>query len=311
VQHLIAFSAVILLGVAIVGAQGTNDPKAPLAKAPPGARTGNAATRDATPTDSKTNGHRDAGQLRRRGHGLGFEVTAKGDQGLWVSSVDENSPAAQAGLKMNDRIVSVDGRPLTAARQLQAYLSGQGGRRVPIIVARDGQQYTVQFMPPTFGADSAWLGVYLEEGDANMKGAKITHVYPAGPAARAGLYAGDIVTRIADQQIDGSADLVATVQQMEPQKQVEFIVLRNERETKIPVVLGSREAFVHRHHDRHDHGNDNEFGDTDRNDFDDVPPYAMQLEHDRRAAEQHQRIEEEIRLLREEIAKLREDLKRK
>jgi hypothetical protein len=45
--------------------------------------------------------------------------------------------------------------------------------------------------------------------------------------------------------------------------------------------------------------------------WDNIPPYAMQLEQERRSAEQHQRIEEEIRLLRQEIAKLREELKQK
>lgn len=311
-QHLVAFGGTLLLGISIIFAQGTADPKPPSARNTPGTRPAKPDT-SAAPTETKdAKGNTDRSQAaRRRGHGLGFEVTAQGDQGLRISNVEENSAAAQAGLKQNDRIVSIDGRTFTGVRQLQAYVSGQGGRRVPIIVDRDGQQYTVQFTPAMFDADSAWLGVYLEEGDANMKGARITHVYPAGPAARAGLYAGDIVTQIAGQQIDGSADLVATVQQMEPKKQVEFVILRNERESKIPVVLGSRDAFAARNFERPENGDDQQPAQTDRDDFDDVPPYAMHLEHDRRAAEQHQRIENEIRLLREEIAKLREDLKRK
>lgn len=311
-QHLTvtAFGGTLLLGISIAFAQEATSPKSPPARNVPANRAGKADNTEAAPTDDKSRNRAEAS--RRRGHGLGFEIGAQGDQqGLYVSSIEEKSAVAQAGLKQNDRIVSIDGRSFTGARQVQAYLSGQGGRRVPIIVERGGQQYTVQFTPAPFESDAAWLGVYLEEGDANMKGARITHVYPAGPAARAGLYAGDIVTQIAGQQIDSSADLVATVQQMEPKKEVEFVILRNERESKVPVVLGSRDAFAARNFERNQNGDDQQFAENEHNAFDNVPPYAMHLEHDRRAAEQHQRIENEIRLLREEIARLREELKRK
>jgi predicted metalloprotease with PDZ domain len=314
---LVTTAACLALGVAIAFAQNENktDQKADAKK--PAAERKNAA--DAAPqANARTEANTQA--ARRRGHGLGFDADAK-DQGIRVTKVDDKGVAAQAGLKVNDRIVSIGGRPFTRIRPMQAYLSSQGGQQIPVVIERDGQQYTVQFTPSHMQDDSAWLGVYLEEGDANMKGARITQVYPAGPAARSGLWAGDIITRIGDEKIEDSADLVATVQGLDPQQRIDFAVLRNEQEVKIPVVLGQRDAFVYRDFDQgpqdgqhQQQGQQGQQGQQTRNDndyFQNVPAYAMQLEHDRRNGEQHERIENEIRLLREEIAKLREELKKK
>lgn len=303
---LTATGACLALGVAFAFAQ--NDGNKADAKKNADRKTTEAAPQAKAEADAKA---------RKRGHGLGFDADAK-DQGLRVTRVDEKGVAAQAGLKVNDRIVSIGGRPFTRVRPMQAYLGSMGGQRIPVVIERDGQQYTVQFTPAQLQDDSAWLGVYLEEGDANMKGARITQVYPAGPAARSGLWSGDIVTRIGDEKIEDSADLIATVQGLEPQQRVDFAVLRNDQEVKVPVVLGQRDAFVYRDFDQGPQEGQYQQQDQegqqpryDNDQFQNVPAYAMQLEHDRRNGEQHERIENEIRLLREEIAKLREELKKK
>jgi len=235
-----------------------------------------------------------------------------------VSNLEENSVAARAGLQQNDKIVSVDGRAFTNGRQLDAYLASQGGRRVPIVAERAGQRMTIFVTPAQIAGDTAWLGVYLEEGEPNAKGARITHVYPSGPAARAGLQSGDTITQINDQKVETPADVITLVQESEPQAEAQFVVLRNDQETKIPVTLGSREHFTppaqQNQYAQYGSANGNNgqgqfFGGND--DFENVPPHAMQLEHDRRIAEQHQRIEQEIQALREEIRQLREELKKK
>jgi hypothetical protein len=76
------------------------------------------------------------------------------------------------------------------------------------------------------------------------------------------------------------------------------------------VVLGSRENFVF-YGDDEDYGRrggNEEGGRFDDDDYGRIPPHAMGLEHDRRMAEQHQRIEMELRKLQEEVRKLREAL---
>lgn len=258
----------------------------------------------------------------QRAAALGAQFEAKGDQGLSVANVQQNGLLSQAGLRQNDRIISADGRAFTNPRQLEAYLWAQSGRQVPIIVERGNQRYTVQANIPMHGTNSGWLGVFLDEGDANDKGARVTQVYPSGPAARAGIQVGDVIKLIDTQQIAGSADAVMLIRELQPKAEVLFTVERGKEELKIPVTIGSRGNFNYQSfyagsqqdpnqgpQGQQFNGNDPRNGDF--NQFNGVPPHAMQLENDRRNAEQHQRIEDEIRALRDEIKQLRELLEKK
>jgi S1-C subfamily serine protease len=246
---------------------------------------------------------------------LEFDAQAQG--GLSIRTVQPETLAAQAGLRQGDRIVTVDGRQFANQRQLQAYLSGQFGRRVPIVIDRGGQQYNVvlDFDQP---GDGAWLGVFLQDAEEQQPGAqpaagaKIIQVYPAGPAARAGLRPGDVVQKVNKQAVAGPAELIGQIEELKPGAKAELTVLRgNNQPVTIPVILGNRSHFVF-----HRGGQDGQFaggqpgsGQFDEDDeFGNIPPHAMQLEHDRRMAEQHQRIEEELRKLQEEVRKLREAL---
>jgi predicted metalloprotease with PDZ domain len=195
---------------------------------------------------------------------------------------------------------------LQSPRQFQAYLGGQYGRQIPVIVERGGQRFSMNLASSQPSSDGPWLGVYLQENDDNQRGARITNVFPSGPAARAGLRRGDIVLQANGQEIASAADLIATVDSFKPNDRVEFTVQRNDQQLTIPTTLGDRETFVHFRQDgdyaRYDSGDD---------DFADIPAHAMGLEHDRRMAEQHQRIESELIKLQNEVRELRQLLEQK
>jgi S1-C subfamily serine protease len=234
-------------------------------------------------------------------------VESQGEQGIVISKIEDSGPAHKAGLREKDKIVSVDHHPFKRSRQLEAYLSSHGGRPIPVVVMRDDKQQTIMYTPPFRAADSAWLGVLLEEGENDQKGATISQIYPDGPAAQAGLQPGDVISRINDQQIQSASDVIATVAELEPQAQAEFVISRNEKEEKIPVTLGAHhQQAVVQYAPREGEGGQQANG---HEVFDAIPPQAMRLEHDRRSAEQHQRIEEEIRALRDEIRQLRDEIK--
>ena len=61
------------------------------------------------------------------------------NNGIWVSSVLPNSPAALAGLRANDQLVSVNGNSFLRAEDLQAYLAQASNSPVSITYLRNGQ----------------------------------------------------------------------------------------------------------------------------------------------------------------------------
>jgi len=164
--------------------------------------------------------------------------------------------------------------------------------------SRDGEQ-----------ADGAWLGIYLSQRE-NEGGATVAQVYPSGPAARAGIYAGDVIQQINGQAVSTGTELVGVLDQLHPGDRAELSLLRNNEPTKLTAKLGSRNSFVSSDrqmnrsggHGGHDSEDDDQYN---------FPPHAMELEHNRRSAEQHQRIENEIAQLRDEIRQLRETLQRR
>src|SRR5205085_305596 len=72
--------------------------------------------------------------------------------------------------------------------------------------------------------DTAWLGVFLSENDrnqGNQQGAMVTQIYPAGPAARAGLRPGDLITSVDGQRVSSSNELISAIEQQQPGARVQ------------------------------------------------------------------------------------------
>jgi regulator of sigma E protease len=55
-----------------------------------------------------------------------------------VSEVTPGSPAEAAGLKENDRFVSIGGEPVKSSAQVTEYIRSHGPEKIPIVVERNG-----------------------------------------------------------------------------------------------------------------------------------------------------------------------------
>jgi putative serine protease PepD len=80
-----------------------------------------------------------------------------------------------------------------------------------------------------------YLGVQLGDGDG---GALIGGIVAAGPADKAGLKTGDLVTKIGSTQINGATDLINAIQAAKVGDQLAMTVKRNGAEQQLTVTLG-------------------------------------------------------------------------
>jgi serine protease Do len=93
-----------------------------------------------------------------------------------------------------------------------------------------------------------YLGVKIQSVTPDMKavygageGALVVEVVPNSPADKAGIKEGDIITRVDNKPIHTDADLVETVAFTSPGTRVTLTIIRDKKETKIPVTIGSYE----------------------------------------------------------------------
>jgi len=138
--------------------------------------------------------------------------------GALVASVSEGSPAAKAGLKAGDVITEYNGREVGRTADLpRAVAETPVGRDVPISVLRDGKtvkltakiaqlEETGQELAaaqsngekPVMGVDVESLTPMLAQqlGISDTKGVIVRAVRDGGPAANAGIQAGDVIVEV-------------------------------------------------------------------------------------------------------------------
>jgi serine protease Do len=224
----------------------------------------------------------------------GMEVTSerakalnlKEERGVEVSSVDEDGPAAKAGLKVGDVVLEFNGTPVQSAVQFQRLVSElPPGRQVKLTVWRNGASQTLtaaigerknavtsivpgdshtwsfdmpdmpkmQAMPrmPEFRnfemlSPNPALGVYgealaeseqLAEFFGVTDGVLVRSVRKNSPAEKAGIKAGDVITKIDDTRISNSMDITRTLRGMKGKKTFNVTVVRNKKETPISVTV--------------------------------------------------------------------------
>jgi Do/DeqQ family serine protease len=166
---------------------------------------------------------------------LAESLGLKDVRGAIVSSVEPDSPAAQAGVKRNDVIKSFNGQPVTDVNTLRNRVAeSTPGSEASLVVIRDGAEKTLTVkLAEAAGArsarsdrdpdgnDRAALGVAVApltpelaaraDIPRDVKGLLVQQVDPDGRAARAGIQAGDVIQEINRQPVETIDQLRAEV----------------------------------------------------------------------------------------------------
>lgn len=109
---------------------------------------------------------------------------------VYVAAVGPGSPAAAAGWKAGDRIVSADGKEVESTQQLVQTTTSKAGTPIQFVIERNGQLYDTTLTPrkdPPKGEGR--VGVNLAEPLVSLVVASGIGVN--SPAAQAGLQSGD------------------------------------------------------------------------------------------------------------------------
>jgi putative serine protease PepD len=86
----------------------------------------------------------------------------------------------------------------------------------------------------------AYLGVETSAPTAATQGAEIQSIVPGGPAEKAKLRTGDVITKIDGQPVQSPTDVSAAVNQKQPGDQVTITVQRNGLTQELTAKLGTR-----------------------------------------------------------------------
>ncbi len=144
--------------------------------------------------------------------------------GALVSAVQKDSPAASAGLKRGDVILSLDGAKIESPRDLSRRVGElSAGTRVTLDLWRDGRRTAgevhlaalpgddkVAANAPDAKGEGPGLGVQLARGPQGE--VVVAGVLDDGPADKAGLKPGDRVVEVDKQRVRNPEDVVKAVQ---------------------------------------------------------------------------------------------------
>jgi serine protease Do len=216
-----------------------------------------------------------AGKITRGRIGVGIgaiptdavdEFGLKDRNGAVVLNVAPGGAAARAGLEPGDVIIAYNGKPIRNRDELVGMVTAtKPGSTVPVRIVRDRQERTISVTVEELDLEAETTTQRAETGGGNdpqettsgfgvtlgnitpevaqrlrldrgAEGAVVTDIEPGSPAARSGLAAGDVITRVGRAPITNAADASRELGRV-PSGGTAFLrVLRNGQETFVAVT---------------------------------------------------------------------------
>ncbi len=181
--------------------------------------------------------------------------------GALVSQVEPDGPAAKAGLKPGDVIVSFDGQPIYNSAQLPPLVGGlPAGFQAKVGIIRNGKSMTIPVTVESLPSSADDQGGPAQESEAPEQKGSVARMriqvgplsaaarkqldvssgvlvlgVANGPAAMAGIRPGDVILQVAQQPIDNVAQLQKLVSSLPAGQPIPVLIHR--REGNFYVVL--------------------------------------------------------------------------
>lgn len=153
----------------------------------------------------------------------------KDSKGALIDDVQQNGPAAKAGLKSGDLVLAVGDEEVKDARELARKIASVApGKQLTMNVKRDGKEQAITVTTAAYPNDQAKvsqqdrrepsnnpgeakLGLYLapasEVDGAGSQGVVVVNVDPSGVAADKGLHQGDVILDAGGKTVSQPSDV--------------------------------------------------------------------------------------------------------
>ncbi|MEK6259575.1 MAG: PDZ domain-containing protein [Planctomycetota bacterium] len=159
-----------------------------------------------------------------------------------VDRVRYNSPAQQAGLKTNDRIVEANGEKIARVAQLKHVLGRlYGGDSIKLTIQRDDKSLAIE--PALAGElvpyEVPFLGLLPKRAASAEPGMVVRFVFPDSPAEKSGLLRGDRVVKFNGSPVENARGLSDLVGRSRPGDKAQVTSVRDGRETTVEVTLAT------------------------------------------------------------------------
>jgi serine protease Do len=203
----------------------------------------------------------------------------KDEHGVEVTSVDADSPAAKADVKVGDVVLEYNGQRVEGIEQfLRLVRETPVGRQVKLLISRNGATQTLtattgsrpvgnfvwsgdefKFKMPqihipdmprtlmmwqsrTLGVESESLSSQLGEYFGAKEGVLVRSVIKGSAAEKAGLKAGDVITKIGNRKVTSPQDISNALRSLSSTKAVPVTIVRDRKETSVNVTIEEKSS---------------------------------------------------------------------
>ncbi len=159
-----------------------------------------------------------------------------------VDRVRYNSPAQQAGLKTNDRIVEANGEKIVRVAQLKHVLGRlYGGDSIKLTLQRDDKTLAIE---PTlagelFPYEVPFLGLLPKRAASTEQGVVVRHVFEGSPLDKAGVQRGDRIIKFNGTDVADARTLNDLVGRARPGDKASVVSVRDGKEATVDVTLAT------------------------------------------------------------------------
>lgn len=203
------------------------------------------------------------------------ELKLKEDYGVEISRVEENSPAEKAGVKTGDVVLEYNGQRVEGMEQFGRMVrETPPGREVKLTVNRNGAVQTLtavlgsrkfpfsgNFPPgfevpefhmpdipqifttirsPMLGVEAESLGTQLSVYFGVKEGVLVRSVLENTPAQKAGIKAGDVITRVDGMAVSAPSELSNAVRTANAKKTYAIDLVRDHKPVTLSVNVEDR-----------------------------------------------------------------------